>query len=583
MRQFVKILFACLCAIILFVLITVISLTGIATGIASSVEETELQDNSVLCLDMNETVSDQGKENVLSFVGGGEQSSTGLNDILASIKNAKTDDKIKGIYIVTGTCSNGWASLQEIKEALIDFKTSKKFIYAYGEIADQKSYYVASVSDKIYLNPSGMLEFKGLEITGTFFKGTMDKLDVTSEAFHCGKYKGAYEPYKLEKFSEPNRYQLSVLLNDFYAEFLQTVSVRTSIDTATLAKMANEGRIKFPNDAVANNFIDGLVFSDSVEHIMKGKLNLKDNEKIEFVSPSDYAQTIQTSIREKNKIAVLYASGEIHDGEGNDGIYSKTMTTTIRKMARDESIKAVVLRINSPGGSALASELIYHELMQLKAKKPLVISMGNYAASGGYYMACAGDSIFAESTSLTGSIGVVGVLFNIEAMMRNKLGVTFDNVKTGQFADFPTMSRPMTDLERAWMQSYLDSTYTIFKSRVSTARKLTMAQVEELAQGHVYSGKLAKELKLVDQFGNIDRALQSVAAMAKINEYKVVEYPTPVDQLDEILSSVMGKKREEASIKQLLGDDYIIYKEIQKVRSQENQIQAILPMNLDIK
>ena len=347
--------------------------------------------------------------------------------------------------------------------------------------------------------------------------------------------------------------------------------------------MANEGRIKFPNDAVANNFIDGLVFSDSVEHLMKGKLNLKDNEKIEFVSPSDYAQTIQTSIREKNKIAVLYASGEIQDGEGNDGIYSKTMTTTIRKMARDESIKAVVLRINSPGGSALASELIYHELMQLKAKKPLVISMGNYAASGGYYMACAGDSIFAESTSLTGSIGVVGVLFNIEAMMRNKLGVTFDNVKTGQFADFPTMSRPMTDLERAWMQSYLDSTYTIFKSRVSTARKLTMAQVEELAQGHVYSGKLAKELKLVDQFGNIDRALQSVAAMAKINEYKVVEYPTPVDQLDEILSSVMGKKREEASIKQLLGDDYIIYKEIQKVRSQENQIQAILPMNLDIK
>ncbi len=583
MRQFFKILFACLCAIILFVLITVISFTGIATGIASSVQETEVEDNSVLCLDMNETVTDQGKENSLSFIGAGEQSSTGLNDILASIKNAKTDDRIKGIYIKTGICSNGWASLKEIKDALIDFKSSKKFIYSYGEIADQKSYYVATVSDKIYINPSGMLEFKGLGITGTFFKGTLDKLDISSEAFHCGKYKGAYEPFKLEKFSDPNRYQLSVLLNDFYAEFLQTISVRTLLDTATLAKMANEGSIKFPKDAVTYKFIDGLVFSDSVEHIMKNKLNLKAKEKIEFISPSDYARNIHTSVRDKNKVAVLYASGEIHDGEGNDGIYSKTMIKTIRKIASDETIKAVVLRVNSPGGSALASEIIYHELMELKAKKPLVVSMGNYAASGGYYIACAGDSIFAESTSLTGSIGVVGVLFNIDAMMKNKLGVTFDNVKTSQYADFPNMTRPMTELERAWIQSYLDSTYIMFKSRVSAARRLSMEQVEDLAQGHVYSGKLAKDLKLVDAFGNIDRALQSVSTLAKIKEYKVVEYPKPVDQFEEILSSVMGKKKEEATIKQLLGDDYVIYKEIQKVRSQENKIQTILPMEINIK
>ncbi len=583
MRQFFKILLACLCALILFVLIAFISITGIATGIASGMKEEEVKENSVLFLDLNDVVTDQGKENALTVIGAGEPSSTGLNDILSSIREAATDDRIKGIYIKTGLSNNGWASLKEVKDALEVFKKSKKFIYSYGELADQKSYYVASVSDKIFLNPSGMIEFKGLSITGTFFKGTLDKLDITSEAFHCGKYKGAYEPFKLEKFSDPNRYQLSVLLNDFYSEFLQTVSKRTALDTATLARMANDGTIRFPQDALNNKLIDGLVFSDSVEHLMKSKLSLKEKDRIHFVSPSDYAKGIRSSYKIKEKIAVLYASGEIHDGEGHDGIYSKTMTTTIRKIANDETIKAVVLRVNSPGGSALASENIYHELMQLKAKKPLVISMGNYAASGGYYIACAGDSIFAETNSLTGSIGVVGVLFNIDAMMKNKLGVTFDHVKTGQFADFPNMTRPMSEFERNWIQAYLDSTYVLFKTRVADARRLTLEEVEELAQGHVYSGKLAKELKLIDAFGNIDRSLQCASRLAKLKEYKVVEYPKPVDQLDELLSSVMGKKREEAAIKKLLGDDYVIYKELQKVRSQENKIQTILPMEITIR
>lgn len=583
MKQFFKILLASFCAILLFFIISILTMTGLVAGLSSGSEYTKVESNSVLLIDLNENYEEQGQENSLAVLSGGESSITGLNDVLNSIKSAKEDDKIKGIYIRSGICNNGWASMKEIKDALIDFKSSKKFIISYGEITDQKSYYVASVADQIYLNPAGAIEFKGLSLTGTFYKGTLEKLGVTSEAFHCGKYKGAYEPFKLDKFSDPNRYQLSVILNDFYSEFLQTVSKHSSIDTATLAKMADEGSIKFPKDAEANHLINGLIFSDSVESMIKSKLGIQKKEKINFVEASDYANSIQPVSKSKDKIAILYASGEIHDGEGHDGIYSKTFTQSIRKISNDESIKGVVLRINSPGGSALASEILFHELMQLKTKKPIVVSMGNYAASGGYYIACASDSMFGETNSLTGSIGVVGVLFNIGNMMKDKLGITFDQIKTSQYADFPNLTRPMSEMERAWIQSYLDSTYSTFKSRVASARNMSMVQVEELAQGHVYSGKLAKELNLIDAFGNQERAIRSVASMAKLKDYKIVEYPKPVDPLNEMIASFSGKKREDAILKKMLGEEYTVYKEIQKVRSKENQIQMILPFNLDIR
>jgi protease-4 len=259
------------------------------------------------------------------------------------------------------------------------------------------------------------------------------------------------------------------------------------------------------------------------------------------------------------------------------------MVRDIRKISRDEKIKAVVLRINSPGGSALASEVIYHELEQLHKKKPIIVSMGNYAASGGYYMACASDSILADKNTLTGSIGVVGVLFNIGDMMKNKLGITNDQIKTAQFADFPNLTRPMTEVERTWIQGYLDTTYNLFKTRVANARKLTMQQVEDLAQGHVYSGKMAKELNLIDGFGNTETAIKSAANLANLNEYSIVEYPKPRDQFSEIMSTITGKKREEAAVKRFLGQDYAAYVEIQKLRNHQNQILAQMPWQIDIK
>ncbi len=581
MKQFFKILFATLCALVIFSILIFITFVGAIAGSASS-EQTAVMKNSILTLDLTEAILEQGMEDPLGMLSNKPTSVTGLNDILNSIKAAKADDKIKGIYIKTGGCPIGWASLQEIRTALEDFKKSDKFIVAYGEVSDQKSYYISSVSNQLYLNPAGGIEFNGLSLTSMFYKGTLDKLDVKTEAFHCGKFKGAYEPYKLEKFSDPNRYQLSVLLGDLYAEFLRAVSQKTGTDTATLAAMANNGTIKFPKDALANKFIDGTIYADSVESILRTKLALKEKDKLHFISPSDYAGSITEKSNSKNKIAILYAEGAIYDGEGTEDIHSKDFTKTIRKIAKDDNIKAVVLRVNSPGGSALASEIIYHELMQLRKKKPIIVSMGNYAASGGYYISCAADSIFADHNTLTGSIGVVGVMFNIGDMMKNKLGVTTDAVKTGQFSDFPNMTRPMTDLERNWIQSYLDSTYILFKSRVANARNLSMDQVEELAQGHVYSGKLGKELKLVDELGNINRALSSAASKANLKEYEIVEYPKPIDKIEEIISSISGKKREEASIKKLLGDDYIVYQEIQKIKSQKNQIQALMP-SIEIK
>lgn len=557
---------------------------GSLVAISGSGDETVVASNSVLMIDLNENFGEQSEKNPLASFSGGQSASIGLNDILKSIKEAKTDAKIKGIYVKLGVCQNGWSTLHDIHDALEDFKSSKKFLYAYGEIADQKSIYVSTACDKTFINPQGGAEFKGLSIVGMFFKGTLDKMDIKTEAFHCGQFKGAHEPYSRQDFSEANRAQLQVILNDIYGGVLTALAKKSGKDTATVAAMINDGKIRFPKDALQEKFIDGLVYGDSVEHIMKSALSLKNDDKIEFITPDDYVDGTGSKNHSKDKVAVLYAEGAIYDGEnqGSGDIYSKDMTKEIRKIAHDESIKAVVLRVNSPGGSALASEVIYHELTELRKKKPIVVSMGNYAASGGYYISCAADSLFADVNTLTGSIGVVGVLMNTGDFMKNKLGITTDVVKTSNYADFPNLTRPMTDIERNWIQNYLDTTYTRFKSLVAKNRKMDMQTVENLAQGHVYTGKTALSLKLVDALGNQERAIQSVAGIAKLKEYKVVEFPKPKDKISELIASITGKKGEDARLQKILGEDYVVFKEIQKIRSQQNRIQMVMPWMIQI-
>ncbi len=569
--------FATMVAIALFTGLVFFFFTIVAISSAASSDKSEVKDNSILVIDLNKAMTEQSQDDRFPMLGSDMEAAYGLNDLLTSIKNAKNDAKIKGIYLKTGVSPNGWASLQELREALVDFSNSGKFILAYGEICDQKSLYISSVSKQHFVNPVGGVEFNGLSISGMFFKGALDKLDIKTEAFHCGQYKGAYEPYKLEKYSEPNRFQLSVLLNDMYGEFLKVISEKTGKDSLYLATMANSGVIKFPKNALEEKMIDGILYVDSVESILKEKSGIAAKDKLNFINPDDYVSAIETKSKSKDKIAILYADGAIYDGEGDEDIHSKNITKSIRKIAEDKDIKAVVLRINSPGGSALASEIIYKELKNLQKQKPITVSMGNYAASGGYYIACASDSIFADANTLTGSIGVVGVLFNIHDMLKNKLGVTSDQVKTGPFADFPNLTRPMTETERNWIQSYLDTTYNTFKSRVASARNMTMEQVEELAQGHVYSGKLAKQIGLVDDLGNKDRAIASAASLAKLKDYKIEEFPKPINKFEQILSNIVGKKREEAAIKRFLGQDYELYQEIKKIRENKNMIIARMP------
>lgn len=583
MKQFFKYLFASLSAMILFFLLLIVVFIGIIAGSAGS-EKTSIEKNSVFMIDLNDPIAEQGKVNQLAVLSGDAGKVVGLNQLLTSIRQAKTDDKIKGIYLKLGISVNGWATLQEVRDALQDFKSSKKFIYAYGEIADQKSMYMSAVSDSTFINPAGGVEFKGLAIASMFFKGTLDKLDVHPIAFHCGKYKSAHEPYSRENYSDANKQQLLDLLTDFNVEFLQALSQKSKTDTAILRIMPDNKPNILPREAVALRLIDKLAYSDEVEQTIKRKLSLKETDKISFVTADEYADAApEKNADAKDKIAILYAEGAIYDGDGNEEIFSKTITKSIRKIKNDESIKGVILRVNSPGGSALASEVIYHELAALHAKKPMVVSMGNYAASGGYYISCAADSIFADRNTLTGSIGVVGVLFNVADMYKNKLGITTDAVKTNTYADFPNLTRKMEDVEVNWIQSYLDTTYNLFKKRVADARRMSLDQVEELAQGHVYSGKKALQLGLIDGLGNVDRALQSIEALTKIKTYKIVEYPKPVDQITELMNQLSGKKREEAMAKKILGDDYVVYKEIQKIKSQQNQIQAALPWLIDIK
>lgn len=582
MRQFFKFFLASLAAIFFFLFLGFILIMGIA-AVGSSSDSKEVLSKSILYIDASEGFGEQSKENPLAFLQGGATKTAGLNDMIASLEQAKTDDKIEGVYIKLGTNPNGWASLTELRQALGDFKTSKKFVYAYGEVCDQKSYYLASVSDKIFINPQGGIEFKGLALVGNFMKGTFDKLGLKVEAFHCGQFKGAHEPFSRKDFSEPNEYQLKTMLNSIDSVFLSAVAVRTGKTIEELRSMANNLDIKYPSDAVTNKFIDGTIYADSVRTILKKLTSIEDKNELRFVNLAEYATNLKSTSKSKNQIAILYAEGSIADGSGEDGIYSENLTKEIRKVAKNDKVKAVVLRVNSPGGSALASEVIYHELQRLHAKKPIVVSMGDVAASGGYYIACAGDKIFADANTITGSIGVVGVMFNIGQFMDNKLGVTFDAIKTAQYADFPNGYRDMTQQEKGFIQGYLDSVYITFKSRVAQARKLSMVEVENLAQGHVYSGTLAKELKLVDEIGNKNDAIKAVAVMANLKDYKVVEYPKEQDMFTKLLKSATGGDKDVTFIKSYLGEDYKILQQIKDLRKQQNKIQAVLPYQFEIR
>ncbi len=548
--------------------------------------ENTVAKNSVLVLDMSKTIYEQGQSNSLAIFNNDDTYAPGLYDVSKALDYAKTDNDIKGILIKLAPGSNGFATMQQLRQSLQNFRTSSKFVYAYGEDITQGGYYVGSAADSVYLNPVGSMDLKGFATYLAFFKGTLEKLEVEPEIFYAGKFKSATEPFRAEKMSEPNRQQITEFQKDFWNEFVQAVSQHSKMDAANINQLAATGAIQFPEDALKYKLVDGLLYWDQVEQRIRAKSGTKEKDDIKYITINDYAQHVKNNRKQnEDRIAVLIAEGGIKSGSSDDDheIAAKDFIKQIRKAAKNDKIKAVVLRVNSPGGSALASEVILRELQILKSKKPLIVSMGNVAASGGYYIACQADSIFAMPNTITGSIGVFSMMFNSEKLMNNKLGVTFDGVKNAPYADFPNVFRPMTEDEKKMMQASVDNIYMVFKSRVAAGRRMSVGDVDSIAQGRVWTGNAALKNGLVDGLGNLDRAIASAAAMAKLKDYQVVTYPEVTDKFENMIKKLKGKDATEEAVKMMLkeqmGADYQFVQQIKNLREMNGKAMMVLPFN----
>jgi protease-4 len=578
MKQFFKTFFASLLALIIFSLIGIVLLVSIAASFSDE-EQKLTATNSVLVIDIAENFEEQTKSDPFTeIIRQRKGKSPSLTQLIGLIQNAKKDTAIKGIYIKCAENPNGYASSEEIRTALLDFRKSNKFIIAYGETISQKGYWIANVANQIYTHPQGGLEFSGFSYETLFLKGLLDKLEIKPQVFYAGKFKSATEPFRYAQMSEENKLQTSVWLNALYTSFIQGVSDTRGIEVNVLKEMSNQGKIQSANDALENNLVDGLLYDDQVKKLIAKKIRVSKSEEISFVTINDYLATVALRGSGDGKIAIIYADGDIEMGKGSDAITSDVYRTLIEEIKNDESIDAVVLRVNSPGGSALASDIIWREIELLKKEKPVVVSMGNYAASGGYYIACGADSILADANTITGSIGVFSVIPNIEGFMKNKIGITFDRVKTSQYADAPSSTRTMNATEQRFMQSGVDSVYHTFTSRVAKGRKKTIEYIDSIAQGRVWIGVDAVKVGLVDKIGNLNDALATAARMAKLKGYSTKSYPESKSFIEELISGYEDNIKTKA-IKEEIGEaQWQVLQQVKTVKQIMGKTQARLPI-----
>lgn len=583
MNSFFKIFFASLAALFLFTIMVFFMAVGFLSGLASPKKE-KTGANAVLVLDLSQTFQEIKVENPLAGVGDREQYNIpALFDVVRLIRHAKNDSAVKGIYINSGMNNNGFSASDEIRNALLDFKSGGKFIYAYADVITQGAYHVANVADKIYCNPKGGVDWRGFSMQMVYLKGTLEKLEIEPQIFYAGKFKSATEPFREEKMTEANRLQTAVILNDLYGHFLLQTAATRKIDTATLHQYANEYRIRFAADALKYKLVDGLKYDDEVKDEIKNRLKVDKFDKINFVSLGKYAQAATYKQKGKDKIAVIYGQGDIVDGKGDqDRIGGETYRNLIRKARLDKEVKAIVIRINSGGGSAMASENIWRELTIARKDKPVIVSFGDVAASGGYYLACNADSIFAQPGTITGSIGVFIMLPNLQGFFKEKLGMTFDGVKTSPDADLFTVTKPLTPAQRQYLQNDVDTIYHSFKKRVADGRKMSVEYVDSIGQGRIWSGMRARELGLVDRLGGLDAAIASAARMAKISDYSLKEFPEPRNIFDMIFGDYQQNAKQSA-IKEELGPEGMkTYNTLKHARSMMGVSQARLPFDFTI-
>lgn len=572
MKQFFGAFFGSIIGIVIatllavFIIVAVVK-SSINAGFKEEGASAVIKENTILKIEFDGLIKEREVENPFKELAKGspfaENEEMGLNTLLKKINSASSDNKIKGIYLCFKNLEIGFANAQEIRSALQKFRKTGKFIYAYAESYSQPSYYLASIADQVFLNPNGEMEWKGINMSLLFFKQAFNKLDVDMQIFRHGKFKSAIEPLMLDKMSEANRFQSETFLNSIWNSMLKDISASRKIEIAQLNKMANELKIQFPEDALGT-LVDKTIYEDEVMVELKKKFNLKENEKLSLVALSKYEiKTEAKSTRNLPKIALIYANGSIGSGEGDDEeIGSTTLAKAIHEARTDDKIKAIVLRVNSPGGSALASEVIWREVVLAKKTKPVIVSMGNLAASGGYYISCGATRIFAEPNTITGSIGVFGVLPNIQKMLGNKLGITIDTVNTNKHSDIGSALRPLDKDEFQYIQNSVEKVYDTFTKRVADGRGISQAAVDSVGQGRVWTGTDALKINLVDELGGVEDAVAYAAKSIKASDYKLIELPKQKGPFDGLL----GKKESELEtriIQRNLGSTYTYFKQLQ--------------------
>lgn len=544
MRQFFKFMFASMFGFMLAGIILLLILIGIVAGITSGEGASHEKPDKPTWLVMNldEPIRDRGDENPLRKLSSGTfstEKSPGLYDICRTIREASEDKNIVGIFLLGGQINTGMASAKEVRNTLKQFKKSGKKIWVYADVYTQSGYYLASVADQIYLNPKGALEVKGISSNLFFLKNALAKLDIQPQIIRHGKFKSAVEPFTEDHMSEANRLQIRTMQHSMWEILRKEISESRKITPAAFDALCQNYTIRNAEDATKNKLVDALLYYDQV--LDKLKVMASDEDKPAFVSMDTYFHSVEENEKNegRDRIAVIYAGGDIVDGKGDDNsVGGDTYAKLIREARKDKKVKAIVLRINSPGGSSLASEVMWREINLAKKEKPVVASMGDVAASGGYYIACDATEIVANPLTITGSIGVFGLMFNAGDFFKNKIGITFDTVKTHAYADIGSQTRKLTEAERAIMQESVEEVYSTFTGRVADGRKIPLALVDSIGQGRVWLGSDAKKLKLIDRFGGLQEAIERAAKLANIDSYRIREYPTEKNPVEKLLGSM---------------------------------------------
>jgi len=589
MKDFLKNVLATITGIVLLgVIMAIMSVISMVGLVASSAGSTKVADNSVFTLMLSGQLEERMAENPLSMLSGQVSENLGLDDIISAIKKAKTNENIKGIYIEAGIfSSDAPASAHAIREALLDFKKSGKWIVAYGDTYTQTTYYICSVADKLFLNPEGMVDWHGLSANPYFVKDLLAKFGVRYQLCKVGKYKSAPEMMTADKMSDPNREQVTAYMTGIWQVMLKEVAASRKVSADSLNAYADQFvTLAEQQELVRKKLVDKLIYTDEVKGEIRQMLKLDKDDEIPQLLLADM-KNVKGPKLEGDQVAVYYAYGEIVDSETGSmmddeaNIVANTVCKDLEKLMDDDDVKAVVLRVNSPGGSAYASEQIWRSVTQLKAKKPVVVSMGGYAASGGYYISCAANYIYSEPTTITGSIGIFGMFPDFSGLLTDKLGVKFDEVKTNKHAAFGTVARPFNAEELAMLDQYIGRGYELFRKRVSDGRQQPVAQVEEIAQGRVWLGNDALKIKLVDAIGSLDDAVKKAAELAKLKEYHATSYPEPMDWWASLIDQTEKGSYLDSHMRQALGEYYEPLRLVKNMNRQ-SAIQARLPYYINI-